>query len=90
MTGEEEVGDKYFVTDSGLVVPRFSLQLRERLQSSVEGHGIGLDRLADNLEQLTSETQPSVSLAEPQAGPASNDKLGFQKRKVRACFLSER
>merc|ERR1719245_1214229 len=31
VTGEEEVGDRHFVTDSGLIVPSISLQLMERL-----------------------------------------------------------
>lgn len=55
VTGEEEVGDKYFVTDSGLVVPSISLQLRERLQASVESHGIGMDRLAEMLGRAATE-----------------------------------
>jgi len=55
VTGEEEVGDKYFVTDSGLVVPSISLQLRERLQASVESHGIGLERLAEMMGRAATE-----------------------------------
>lgn len=55
VTGEEEVGDKYFVTDSGLVVPSISLQLRERLAASVENHGIGLARLAEMMGRAATE-----------------------------------
>ena len=55
VTGQEEVGDKYFVTDSGLVVPSISLQLRERLQASVESHGIGLDKLAEMMGRAATE-----------------------------------
>lgn len=39
ITGEEEVGDRQFVTDSGLVVPSISLQLRERLTRAIISHG---------------------------------------------------
>ena len=39
ITGEEEVGDRQFVTDSGLIVPSVSLQLRDRLASTIISHG---------------------------------------------------
>jgi len=55
VTGEEEVGDRHFVTDSGLVVPSISLQLRERLQSSVQSHGIAMDRLAEIIGRAATE-----------------------------------
>ena len=33
-----------YVTDSGLVVPAVSVQLRERLASVVANHGLGMDK----------------------------------------------
>ena len=35
-----QVGDRQFVTDSGLMVPAISLQLRERLETAMLSHGI--------------------------------------------------
>jgi len=55
VTGEEEVGDRHFVTDSGLIVPSISLQLRERLQNSVKNHGIGMERLAEMMGRAATE-----------------------------------
>ena len=34
-----QVGDRQFVTDSGLVVPAISLKLRERLEAAIKSHG---------------------------------------------------
>ena len=33
-----------YVTDSGLVVPAVSVQLRERLATVVANHGLGMDK----------------------------------------------
>ena len=55
ITGEEEVGDRQFVTDSGLVVPSISLQLRERLARVIISHGISVDRQAEMIGRAATE-----------------------------------
>jgi len=55
ITGEEEVGDRQFVTDSGLVVPAISLKLRERLEAAIKSHGISVERQAELLGRAATE-----------------------------------
>jgi len=55
ITGEEEVGDRQFVTDSGLIVPSVSLQLRDRLASTIISHGISIERQAEMIGRATTE-----------------------------------
>lgn len=55
ITGEEEVGDKQFVTDAGLVVPAISLALRERLEKKMLDHGLGVERRAEMVGRAATE-----------------------------------
>jgi len=52
-TGEEFNGE--FVTDSGLVVPCVSLELREKLQAVITNHGLGLERQAEIMGRAATE-----------------------------------
>ena len=40
-----QVGDRQFVTDSGLMVPAISLALRERIEAAMLSHGISRSAL---------------------------------------------
>jgi len=55
ITGEEEVGDRQFVTDSGLMVPAISLALRERIEAAMLSHGISRERQAEMLGRAATE-----------------------------------
>jgi len=55
ITGEEEVGNSNFMTDSNLIVPAISLALRERLETAMLRHGFSRERQAEMMGRATTE-----------------------------------
>lgn len=68
-TGEQDCGE--YVTDSGLVVPAVSVQLRERLASVVANHGLGMDKQCEVMARAATEL--SISLLGGQHRLAPNN-----------------
>ena len=52
-SSRRQVGDRQFVTDSGLVVPAISLKLRERLEAAIKSHGEQHHTLVTSLTCMT-------------------------------------